>query len=90
MEDEEDYINVLVLMDETNSASQSIHKDKPGNYKQQQIFYCIKTTCSIAKITIFNTKTWFTEEVNACIIYVFALKMTSYFASLHSIYFAEL
>jgi hypothetical protein len=45
MEDEEDFINVLVLMDEFNSASESIKKDKPGNYKQQQqIFYCIKTT----------------------------------------------
>jgi hypothetical protein len=29
MEDEEDYINVLVLIDECNSASESINKDKP-------------------------------------------------------------
>jgi hypothetical protein len=57
MEVEEDFINVLVLMGEFNSASESLKKDKPGNCKQQQIFYCIKTTCSIPIITIFNAKT---------------------------------
>jgi hypothetical protein len=30
MEDEEDFINVLVLIDEFSSASENINKDKPG------------------------------------------------------------